>query len=153
MARSPLTETYKRVEGMVTYVQQNLSGDEYNLFLDMVAPESEPVPAAKKTRKKRTTKSAKAQSLENAISRSPNAKRSADPCAHQYAKDSPLNAGLVCNEFFENGIHDATMGYAGYHPFVPPAQSARRRSSRKAAAASAPQSTEIDKGAAMSAGS
>lgn len=120
MARSPLTETYKRVQGMVFYVQENLSTDEYMLFLDMVDPLPEPEAPAKKTRKKRAARTPRAESISNAIAKTPKAERSADPCVYQYAKDSTVNAGMVCGEFFENGIHDQTMAYVGYHEFEAP---------------------------------
>lgn len=55
MPRSPLTETIRRVDGMITYVRENLSTDEYMLFLDLLAPEPEP---AKKPQKKSSKKAA-----------------------------------------------------------------------------------------------
>lgn len=42
-------------------------------------------------------------------------------CTYQYPQDSPVNAGLTCDEGGDNSIHDPMMGYAGYHEFVPPA--------------------------------
>ena len=54
MARSPLTEPVQRVQGMITYVQENLSTDEFNLFLDLLVPEPEQAPTkAKRGRKKK----------------------------------------------------------------------------------------------------
>lgn len=50
MPRSPLTEILERVEGMVTYVRENLNPDEYDLFLDKIAPQ--PLPEVKKPQKK-----------------------------------------------------------------------------------------------------
>lgn len=47
MPRSPLTETYKRVQGVALYVKENLSAEEHALFLDMVDPQPEPGPAKK----------------------------------------------------------------------------------------------------------
>ncbi len=58
MPRSPLTETIQRVEGMIAYVQENLSSDEFNLFLDLLVPEP-PEVEVKKTRKKRQVKTEK----------------------------------------------------------------------------------------------
>lgn len=49
--RSPLTETIYKVQGMIAYVRDNLSTDEFMLFLDLLVPEPEAKPA-KKTRKK-----------------------------------------------------------------------------------------------------
>lgn len=51
--RSPLTETIQRVNGMISYVRENLSTDEYMLFLDLLAPE--PEPEVKPAKKKVTT--------------------------------------------------------------------------------------------------
>lgn len=48
MPRSELTLTIKRVEGMITYVRENLDEGEYDLFLDLILPEPEPVKVAKK---------------------------------------------------------------------------------------------------------
>lgn len=69
MARSPLTETINRVQGMITYVRENLSTDEYMLFLDLLVPEPEPEqkPIKKKSSKRAGKKSARASSLESAI--------------------------------------------------------------------------------------
>lgn len=64
MARSPLTPTIQRVQGMITYVQENLSTDEFNLFLDLLVPEPEPEQTpvkAKRGRKKKTTTAAPAK--------------------------------------------------------------------------------------------
>ena len=58
MSRSPYTEIIQRVQGMITYVQENLSTDEFNLFLDLLVPEHEvetkptPVAAAPVQRRK-----------------------------------------------------------------------------------------------------
>lgn len=41
MPRSPLTETFKRVTGMIDYVRENLDDQEYDLFLDLINPEPE----------------------------------------------------------------------------------------------------------------
>lgn len=74
MPRSPLTETIKRAEGMVHYVQENLSEEEYMLFLDMVDPLPEPVqkPTKKKSSKKSAggggRKSTRSESLKQQIS-------------------------------------------------------------------------------------
>lgn len=45
-------------------------------------------------------------------------------CTYRYPDDSPVNSKQVCDEDVDNGVHDPTMGYVGYHEFVPPAQSA-----------------------------
>lgn len=155
MARSPLTETYKRVEGMVHYVQENLSSDEYMLFLDMVDPQPDLAPA-KKTRKKRTTKSPRASGMAAAI------KNSLEQGKQAATDDVPKSNGQLCIAKIpglgveccdpkDNRVHDKNAGYAGYHPFEPPAQTAEKKSRTKAAAASATQSLEIGVGAAGSA--
>lgn len=68
--RSPLTETIKRVEGMIAYVRENLDEGEYDLFLDLILPEPEPVKAVKKGRKKSSkggSKSSRASSLQQQL--------------------------------------------------------------------------------------
>ena len=52
--RSPLTETFRKVQSLVDQVNA-LNPDEHGLFLDLLLPESEEQPKQKKTRKKRTT--------------------------------------------------------------------------------------------------
>lgn len=47
--RSQLTETFKRVTGMIDYVRENLDDEEYNVFCDLLAPE--PVVEKPKPRK------------------------------------------------------------------------------------------------------
>lgn len=70
MPRSPLTETIYRVQGMISYVRENLSTDEFMLFLDLLVPEPEPETArtTKKKRKPRVgSKSPRATSLAEQI--------------------------------------------------------------------------------------
>lgn len=119
--RSSLTPTIKRVEGMIEYVRENLDDGEYNLFLDLLVPEPEPVAKpTKKTRKKRATKSAHQQSLSSAIQKVGKG-RVGDSyearCQYQYSDDSPINPGQSCNMEESFAVHDPTMGYAGYHEF------------------------------------
>lgn len=45
-------------------------------------------------------------------------------CDYRYPNDSAVNAGLRCGEGSINGVHDKSMGYAGYHEFQPAATSA-----------------------------
>lgn len=52
MPRSPLTETIARVQGMISYVRENLNPGEYDLFLDILVPEPV-VEAARPAKKKR----------------------------------------------------------------------------------------------------
>src|SRR5690349_19678619 len=77
MPRSPLTETIQRVNSMVHYVQENLSADEYMLFLDLCIPEPEPeAKPVKKKRKPRTGKSSRGSGMAKAIGDSLRQKRS-----------------------------------------------------------------------------
>lgn len=153
MSRSPLTESINKVTGMVTYVRENLSTEEYMLYLDMVAPQVEPEPAEKKTRKKRTTKSAKAQSLEGAIASSRDAKVEAPKANGQLCTAMVPGLDVVCGETEDKLIHDPNGGYGGYHPFVPAVPAVAKKLLRKAAAANNTPNSKIEKGAAMSAGS
>lgn len=52
--RSPLTETYQRINALVDQVNA-LNEDERGLFLDLLLPESDEPVKQKKTRKKRAT--------------------------------------------------------------------------------------------------
>jgi hypothetical protein len=117
--RSPITETIRRVQGMILYVQENLSSDEYNLFLDMVDPQPE---VTKPTRKKRASKSPRAQSLSSVIAQTPKPAAPADsaPCVYQYPKDGEIKPGVICGSPADDTIHDRSMGYAGYHEFDAP---------------------------------
>ena len=135
MARSPLTDTYKRVQGMVFYVQENLSEDDYLLFLDMVVPEPEPEAPAQKTRKKRD-KSARAQSLSSAIAKTPKADTEPDEAAER-AQEIIGNGALciakipgldvVCDSAKSYPIHDPNGGYGGYHEFVSAVPAGKKR--------------------------
>lgn len=127
MARSPLTETINRVQGMITYARENLSTDEYMLFLDLLIPEPE-VAAAPAKKKRKRSKSPRAASLATAIgSRALEGGVSKMRCTH-VAEDG--DDPTACGEYTSNPIHDEKAGYGGYHPFAPPAQSARGQSSR-----------------------
>lgn len=110
MARSPVTENVERFHQMTP--------EEQKVFLDLVDPQPELV-VAKQTRKKRA-RSPRAESLSNAIAKTPKVESGTDPCVYQYAKDGPSNPGMVCGELANNGVHDETMGYAGYHEFEEP---------------------------------
>lgn len=111
MPRSRVTELIERYNA--------LNEVEQKVFLDQVDPQPEPAVPAKQTRKKRG-RSKKAQSLSDAISKTPKVESDTDPCVYQYAKDGPVNAGMVCGELANNGVHDETMGYASYHEFEAP---------------------------------
>lgn len=124
MARSPVTN--------VINAFNSLTEDEKKLCLDFIAPEPEPDQPVKKPRKKRTTKSPKAQSLESVIKSSHEAKSEAalvldgTPCT---AKVPGLD--VVCGETADRLIHDPNGGYAGYHPFSLVAPAVEPKPSRK----------------------
>lgn len=143
MPRSPIPDMIERFH--------NLTQEERKCFLDLVDPQPEPEPPAKQTRKKRTTKSAKAQSLESAIKSSQEAKAEA-PLVLDGTPCTATVPGLdvVCGETADKLIHDPQGGYAGYHPFEAsaPAQPAEKKSRRKAATAnSTPNSVTNSEGA------
>jgi hypothetical protein len=119
MARSPLTETIQRVNGMVHYVQQNLSADEYLLFLDLCVPEPEPETAkpAKKKRKS-SSKSSRASKLSTTIRdnlqrRVATEQSDNDPNAHCQKE---FEGGFVCDEPADANVHHL-RGATGYHEF------------------------------------
>lgn len=150
MARSPVTEVVKGYNAL-TEVEQKV-------FLDLVDPQPEPEVVVK-TRKKRTTKSAKAQSLSSAISRAPKPQRGTDEAEPPKA-DINSNArctaqvptlDVPCGELETNRIHDQTAGYASYHPFASSVPSATRRSSRKGSGTGSEVNSETSKGAAADA--
>jgi hypothetical protein len=150
MARSPLTDTITRVQGMVTYVRQNLSEDEYSLFLDLVAPET--VAPPKPTRKRKASKKAAHTSgnsrrgLPREEPLSNERRKELQRCVYKF----DINGGKECGSDEESGIHDPALGYSGYHeyvrPFVAPttAPRARSQSSRNGEALPAGVSSEIN---------
>lgn len=115
MPRSPLTETIYRVQGMITYVRENLSTDEFMLFLDLLVPEpvAEPVKPAKKKRKPRTG-SKRGASLAEQIKATGKVRDSdTDPNTH-CQKTFP--GGFVCDEPSDANVHHLRGG-TGYHEF------------------------------------
>lgn len=162
--RSELSTTFQRVRGMVDYVRENLDDEEYDLFLDMVAPLPEPVVesrATKKGRKKSTskspTKSPRSQSLSNALQRAPKAKiddNNDDPnehCQKEFA------GGFICNEPADANVHHL-RGATGYHEFEPGklssdvASAGERSSSKDGEKPSAVNSSEREASAGVAAG-
>lgn len=116
MARSPLTETIYRVQGMIAYVRENLSTDEFMLFLDLLVPEPvvEPVKPARKKRKPRVAKSQRAASLAEQIRATSKARDSdSDPNAHC---QKAFPGGFVCDEAADANVH-RLRGVTGYHEF------------------------------------
>jgi hypothetical protein len=138
MARSPLTDTITRVQGMITYVRENLSTDEYNLFLDLLVPEQE-APSAKPKRKRK--KAAASTTSGNSRRGLPASARVALPhCVHEYP------SGELCSTLESNTVHDQDSQYVLAHPFVAPttAPRARNQSSRNGEGLPAGVSSEIN---------
>lgn len=122
MARSPLSETIYRVQGMITYVRENLSTDEFMLFLDLLVPEPEqetPKTPAKKKRK--SSKSRRASGMAEQLNKTLHQQRqeAADLnlCVHRFPN------GAICNEPESDAIH-TDAAYGRFHPFVPDARAA-----------------------------
>lgn len=119
--RSPLTETFDRVKGMVVYVRENLSLEEYDLFLDMVAPEpaleveTKPAKKARKKSSKSSTKSPRASGMAAALGRSLSQQREVvkaeTGCSYVFPD------GTLCARIEDNPVHRKDGGYAGYHGF------------------------------------
>jgi hypothetical protein len=105
MPRSQLQSVLNRAQSLTDYVNA-LSEDERNFILDLL-PEQEEKP--KKTRKKRQPK--------------------AEKIGLPRSSDSVRCAVEGCGEIPGHPNHDST--YLSSHPFVPAAQSARKRSSVK----------------------
>lgn len=108
--RTELTDKLQRVRGMVEYVRENLDGDEYEAFLDMVAPLLEVEVTAKKPQKKST-------------------KKSGVRC------QAELVSGAKCNMTASHGIHDEAQkkNYAESHEFLSKSSSKSQRASGMAA--------------------
>lgn len=140
MPRSPVTNVINGFNA--------LTEDEKKLCLDFIAPEPEPEPQVKQTRKKRTTKSAKAQSLSSAIAKVPKADSEAGSVTLD--ADTP-NCG-ICGNPEDHADHDRT--YLKSHDFEAPKSvaSAAKRSSRKGAAANNTQSIETNSEGALAVG-
>lgn len=139
MARSPVTAMVQQFNA--------LSDVEQNVFLDLVDPQPEPEPQVKQTRKKRTTKSPKAQSLESVIAKTPKAESDSNGAVDE----TPVANCGICGHPADHPDHDRT--YLKSHDFEAPKSvaTATRRSSRKAAAANITPSSETGAGAAMGA--
>ena len=164
MNRSPLTEQYQRVMSLVEQLHE-LPEDERNFILDLLVPlpeQSEVKKATKRASKKSgksASKSARASGMAATIKdklqqREPTVGGFADDadmvlCRYRYPKDSPVNSGIPCNQERVNGVHDKSMGYAGYHEFQPAgkpsAQPVRGRSSTNGGAGSDTASSEMAK--------
>lgn len=145
MPRSPLTETIKRADDMVHYVQDNLSAEEYMLFLDMVDPLPEPAqkPAKKKSSKKSAGggggRSSRGESLKQQISnRAQSATRpSAAPITDSDNNDdgnaprcqAKRSDGRICMLLPDHNIHHLTT-VVDHHPFVSTAQTAEPSSNQ-----------------------
>lgn len=115
--RSPLTETIFKVQGMITYVRENLSTDEFMLFLDLLVPERQPeTKPVKKTRKKRG-KSQRASGMAAAIGDSLQRSRAATATEITGETDEPLHAQrCTCGNAF--GHEDHSRPSPNYHEFT-----------------------------------
>lgn len=61
MPRSPLTESIQKVRRLVTEIQGTLTVDEFNLLLDELVPEPEPLKPATKKSNKKSSKSSQSE--------------------------------------------------------------------------------------------
>jgi hypothetical protein len=150
MARSPLTETIARVQGMIAYVRENLNPGEYDLFLDLVDPQPEPAPAKKK-RTKRGSKSSRASGLAAAIKNSLEAQKKASTISADQGDDSGPLCGTCGNtEDFQDHFRPSP----NYHEFEGPKPVARagRKSKQKPGETSSAPSSEIESETAIAAG-
>lgn len=125
MPRSPISDSIKRVNEAIAYLQNTLNPGEIDLLLDELAPLPELEQATKKTRKKASkkvsSKSSRASGMAAAINRSLTQQQRVtvgSPCAYRVNKNGNETE---CGEVESNAIHDSTMGYAGYHEFQPAA--------------------------------
>ena len=107
---------------------------EQKVFLDQVDPQPEQEAPAKKTRKKRVARSAHAESLSNAIAKTPKAETTPAP---ESEESGPKCS--VCNYPEEYQDHFPPSPF--YHKFEP-VKSAGKRSSRKKETGSLGQSIE-----------
>lgn len=130
--RSPVT-------GMVDQFNA-LTEEQQKVFLDMVDPQPEPEQVkVKRTRKKKAeVPTAQKRGL-------PPAKADAPAVDSGWCVAKVPGLDVVCVNPEDNGIHDPNGGYGGYHPFVPPAQSAAKRSGRKGSGTNSGVSTEGEK--------
>jgi len=117
MARSPLTETIRRVQGMIDYARENLSTDEYMLFLDLLAPEPEtPIAPTKQRKRKSSKKSARASGMAATISKNLEASRAAE-------SDFEICQREGCGLLRDANDHHKTT-HVNYHEFQPSEQAA-----------------------------
>ena len=112
MARSPIPDLIERFHQM--------RPEEQRCFLDLVDPQPEPELPAKKASKKGGPRSARASGMAAAIKSSiEQGKAAAHNAADADAKCVAIVPGSedVCGKSENNGIHDQSLGYGGYHEF------------------------------------
>lgn len=133
--RSPVTDLVQRYNA--------LTEEQQKVFLDLVDPQPEPEQVeVKRTRKK------KAEAAASQKRGLPSGNTNSDVlCIAQVP-----NLDVPCGEREDALIHDPKGGYASSHPFVPPAQTAGKRSRQKSVAASSEASTEAEKVSATAVG-
>jgi hypothetical protein len=116
--RSPLTETIFKVQGMITYVRENLSTDEFMLFLDLLVPEPEPVkePVKKKRKPRGDNKSSRASNMAATLNRSLAQQREA--ATKDITGESEPSAPIcdTCGNLA--GYVDHFQPSPSYHPFT-----------------------------------
>lgn len=114
--RSPLTETINRVQGMITYVRENLSTDEYMLFLDLLVPELEAVktPATKKRKPRAGGKSPRASNMAETLKERREAQRQVTTGDDDDSAPAPICD--TCGNIF--GYVDHFQPSPSYHLFT-----------------------------------
>lgn len=146
--RSPLTEIIFKVQGMITYVRENLSTDEYMLFLDLLVPLPEPeAKPAKKTRKKSSksspSKSPRATDLNAQLNKRREQGRVGTTKDDNYDGESQCSD---CGMAADMPIHSPEGGYITYHPFRSGVSTAPARSPANGGAEDESESTSAASG-------
>lgn len=106
-------------ESVLLNTLRAMSDTERELLVESLQPQKLAGRKAAKSRKS-GSKSPRATSLSSVIQRTPKTKDddgSSQPCSYLMGNES-------CDAVVGDPIHDKSFGYAGYHPFQPPAQSA-----------------------------
>ena|SRR5688572_25677287 len=93
--RSPLTETIFKVQGMITHVRENLSTDEFMLFLDLLVPQPEVVKTPTKKKRKSSGKSQRASNMATTLGKN---RQSQEPRC------------VACYEVLEHANHGTDKG-------------------------------------------
>lgn len=117
--RSPLTPTIYKVQGMISYVRENLSTDEYMLYLDLLVPEPEVAKPASKAKKKSASKPREYDSCLRCgtTKRDSSHKDQSSPDYHEFQSSKDIDFCARCKgaSYVHPVHHDETLG--GYHSF------------------------------------